>query len=100
MRKKQLISKKPAYFHGQLLDKDDFIDEQKYHINERANHSVNLHGWGVVRGLDVTAAGDSSITISAGYAVDGKGRVVLAWIDKSDQAGAEAAGKPYLGAAV
>ena len=76
MRKKQLISKKPAYFHGQLLDKDDFIDEQKYHINERANHSVNLHGWGVVRGLDVTAAGDSSITISAGYAVDGKGREI------------------------
>jgi hypothetical protein len=33
-------------------------------------------------------------------AVDGKGRVVLAWIDKRDQAAAEAAGEPYLGAAV
>ena len=33
-------------------------------------------------------------------AVDGEGRVVLAWIDKRDQAAAEAAGKPYLGAAV
>lgn len=33
-------------------------------------------------------------------AVDGKGRVVMAWIDKRDQAAAEAAGKPYLGAAV
>ncbi|MBP1474142.1 exo-alpha-sialidase [Frateuria sp. MAH-13] len=33
-------------------------------------------------------------------AVGGKGRVVLAWIDKRDQAAAEAAGKPYLGAAV
>lgn len=33
-------------------------------------------------------------------AVDGKGRVVLAWIDKRDQAAAQAAGKPYLGAAV
>jgi hypothetical protein len=32
--------------------------------------------------------------------VDGKGRVVIAWIDKRDQAAAEAAGKPYLGAAV
>lgn len=76
MRKKQLISKKPGYFHGQLLDKDDFIDEQKYHINERARHSLNLHGWGVVRGLDVTAAGDSSISVSSGYAVDGKGREI------------------------
>ena len=33
-------------------------------------------------------------------AVDGHGRVVLAWIDKRDQAAAEAAGKPYLGAGV
>src|SRR5687768_3122852 len=77
MRKKQLISKKPAYFHGQLLNQDDFIDEQKYHIDERARHSVNLHGWGAVRGLDVTAAGDSSVSISPGYAVDGKGREIL-----------------------
>lgn len=33
-------------------------------------------------------------------AVDGHGRVVLAWVDKRDQARAEAAGKPYLGAAI
>ncbi|SEL12278.1 hypothetical protein [Nitrosovibrio tenuis] len=76
MRKKQLIGKKPAYFQGQLLLKDDFIDEQKYHINERARHSLNLHGWGVVRGLDVTATGDTSITISSGFAIDGKGREI------------------------
>lgn len=76
MRKKQLIGKKPAYFQGQLLLKDDFIDEQKYHINERARHSLNLHGWGIARGLDVTAAGDTSITISPGFAIDGKGREI------------------------
>ena len=33
-------------------------------------------------------------------AVDGRGRVVLAWIDKRDQVAAVAAGKPYPGAAV
>lgn len=33
-------------------------------------------------------------------ATDGKGRVLLAWIDKRDQVAAEAAGKPYLGAAI
>jgi len=33
-------------------------------------------------------------------AVDGHGRVVLAWIDKRDMLAAEAAGKPYQGAAV
>jgi hypothetical protein len=76
MRKKQVIGKKPGYFQGQLLLKDDFIDEQKYHINERARHSLNLHGWGIVRGLDVTAAGDTSISISSGFAIDGKGHEI------------------------
>lgn len=33
-------------------------------------------------------------------AVDGHGRIVIAWIDKRDLVAAEAAGKPYLGAAV
>lgn len=33
-------------------------------------------------------------------AVDGAGRVLLAWVDKRDQAAAEAAGKPYLGAGI
>ncbi|MGH8685426.1 MAG: hypothetical protein ACREUM_08780 [Nitrosospira sp.] len=76
MRKKQLIGKKPAYFQGQLLLADDFIDEQKYHANERARHSLNLHGWGVLRGLDVTRASDSTISISSGFAIDGKGREI------------------------
>jgi hypothetical protein len=33
-------------------------------------------------------------------AVDGHGRVVVAWIDKRDEVKAKAAGKPYLGAAI
>jgi hypothetical protein len=33
-------------------------------------------------------------------AVDGKGRIVIAWIDKRDQEAASQHGKPYLGAAV
>lgn len=76
MRKKQLISKKPAYFQGQLLDANDFIDEQKYHANERARHSLYLHGSGVLRGLDVTRASDSTISVSPGFAIDGKGREI------------------------
>lgn len=76
MRKKQLIGKKPAYFQGQLLDANDFIDEQKYHANERARHSLHLHGSGILRGLDVTRASDSTISISPGFAIDGKGREI------------------------
>ena len=33
-------------------------------------------------------------------AVDGHGRVVVAWVDKRDEVKAEATGKPYLGAAI
>ena len=33
-------------------------------------------------------------------AVDGHGRVVIAWVDKRDEVKARAAGKPYLGAAI
>lgn len=33
-------------------------------------------------------------------AVDGKGRLVVAWIDKRDLIAAQAGGKPYLGAAI
>ncbi|HEX7733174.1 MAG TPA: sialidase family protein, partial [Rhodanobacter sp.] len=33
-------------------------------------------------------------------AVDGRGRVVIAWIDKRDMEAAQARGRPYLGAAV
>ena len=33
-------------------------------------------------------------------AVDGKGRLVIAWIDKRDVIAASASGKPYLGAAI
>ncbi|MEP6604834.1 MAG: hypothetical protein ABJA60_01800 [Nitrosospira sp.] len=76
MRKKQLIATKPAYFHGQLLLEDDFIDEQRYHAAERARHSLNLHGWGVLRGLEVTRAGDSTISITPGFAIDGKGHEI------------------------
>lgn len=76
MQKKQLITRKPAYRHGQLLLEDDFIDEQQYHWHARCRHARNLHGFGVARGLEVTAAGDMAVAVSPGYAVDRKGREI------------------------
>jgi hypothetical protein len=73
MHKKQLIDRKPGYFRGQLLLEDDFIAEQRYHANGRHRHTLNLHGWGVVRGLDVTRVDESTIAVSPGLAVDGLG---------------------------
>ncbi len=76
MQKKQLIARKPAYRHGQLLLEDDFIDEQQFHVHARYGHSRNLHGFGVVHGLELSRGGDLSVTVSPGYAIDRKGREI------------------------
>lgn len=76
MQKKQLMNRKPAYKHGQLLLEDDFIDEQQYHSHARYLHARYLHGFGAVHGLEVSRAGDLAITVSPGFAVDRKGREI------------------------
>ena len=76
MQKKHLITRKPAYRHGQLLLEDDFIDEQQFHAHARYLHASQMHGFGAVRGLEVTAAGDAAVSVSKGYAVDRRGREI------------------------
>ena len=76
MQKNQLIARKPAYRHGQLLLEDDFIDEQKFHSEALRRHARHQHGFGVVHGLDVSRAGEMAITVSAGFAVDRQGHEI------------------------
>lgn len=76
MHKKQLMYSKPAYFDGQLLRAEDFIAEQKHHAHALRHHSAALHGFGVVRGLEVTRAGDGTLQVGPGFAVDGRGREI------------------------
>jgi hypothetical protein len=76
MNKKQFIHKKPAYYRGQLLNEEDFRDEQRYHANARYRHNLNLHGWGIVHGLEVRHAGGNEIVVSPGFAVDGRGHEI------------------------
>jgi hypothetical protein len=76
MQKKQLLHKKPGYFRGQLLLEDDFIAEQRYHSTARYRHTLNLHGWGVVRGLEVTRVDETTIVVSPGFAIDGRGHEI------------------------
>ena len=76
MHKKQLIGKKPLYYRGQLLLEDDFIAEQQYHAWARHRHSLNLHGFGIVRGLGVTPSGDAAVGVGPGFAVDREGREI------------------------
>lgn len=71
------IGKRPNYFHGQLLLEDDFLDEQKYHIEARRRHNLNLQDWGVVRGLAVTRAHDKTVRIGPGAAIDASGNDIV-----------------------
>ncbi|HXZ08807.1 MAG TPA: hypothetical protein VEI25_12175 [Paraburkholderia sp.] len=76
MQKKQLLHKKPGYFRGQLLLEDDFIAEQRYHASARYRHTLNLHGWGVVRGLEVTRIDETTLAVSPGFAIDQHGHEI------------------------
>lgn len=72
--------RRPHYFKGQFLKKDDFIAEQEYHMQMRRLHNSSLHTWGIVDGLDVTAD-DTGIKISPGSAIDSQGREI--WLPLS-----------------
>jgi hypothetical protein len=77
MQKMQLMHYKPAYENGQLLLEDDFIREQRYHAHALNRHRLHLHGVGVVFGLEVARASDTSVSVSPGVAIDAKGREVV-----------------------
>jgi hypothetical protein len=76
MSKKMLLESRPNYHHGQLLLEDDFLDEQRFHLEARRRHNLGLHGWGVVRGLEVAVAG-RTVTVQPGLAIDRQGRDIL-----------------------
>jgi hypothetical protein len=76
VQKKQLIARKPAYHHGQLLLEDDFIAEQQFHSEARYRHAHQLHGFGVAHGLEVARAGELALTVSPGFAVDRRGHEI------------------------
>ena len=76
MEKKHLIGTRPHYFRGQLLLEDDFAAEQNYHVDARRRHVLALHGWGIVRGLEVRAAGDTAVSVAPGLAIDGYGNEI------------------------
>nr|NIM16387.1 hypothetical protein [Candidatus Aminicenantes bacterium]NIM83165.1 hypothetical protein [Candidatus Aminicenantes bacterium]NIN22541.1 hypothetical protein [Candidatus Aminicenantes bacterium]NIN46312.1 hypothetical protein [Candidatus Aminicenantes bacterium]NIN89151.1 hypothetical protein [Candidatus Aminicenantes bacterium] len=75
--------KRTRYFQHEILDSDDFIDEQEYHRNMRYLHNSRFHTWGILEGLEVDytegqePGNETIVTVNTGTAVDGKGREMV-----------------------
>lgn len=65
------------YFYGKLLTSKDFQNEQGYMNDKRRLINRTLHGTGIVYGMDVVAADDSSIILQSGMALDAGGREIV-----------------------
>lgn len=70
-------NKRPNYFTGQLLGQEDFLAEQKYQLDLQRGHAQGLHTWGVVMGLSVERADDSTVLVRPGTAIDAQGRLIV-----------------------
>lgn len=73
---------RPSFYDGQRLGAQDFLDEQRYHIDARRRHQLGAHTWGVVHGLSldeeaVEGTDEVTVTLSPGLMVDGYGRSVV-----------------------
>lgn len=77
------ITKRVRYFDNQLLIDQDFIDDQKYHIDRLRRHQRLLTAPGIAEGLVVTSTGGMGLKVSAGTAMDDLGRSILLDADKS-----------------
>jgi hypothetical protein len=65
------------YYYGKLLTSRDFQSEQGYMNDKRRLLNRTLHGKGIVYGLDVVEADDSSIILQSGMALDASGREIV-----------------------
>jgi hypothetical protein len=88
--------KRLNYFKHQFLKVEDFVDEQKYHMEMRRRHNRYLHTWGVAGdGLKVNAAqGATGVTVSKGMAVDNEGREIILLEDRPLELSGFADGAP------
>lgn len=64
------------YFDRQYLRREDFSDEQRYHLDALRRHLIGQHVWGIAGGLELTA-GEEGLFVEPGTAVDGYGRPIV-----------------------
>jgi Domain of unknown function (DUF4159) len=66
-------------FMGLMIDAKTWLDAHDYHRHASQAHTLAMHGWGIVAGLEVEAAEppDRSVWIRPGVAVDPEGRIII-----------------------
>jgi hypothetical protein len=70
--------KRIEFFNGQRLTAQDLTDVQDANQQLRWLHNRSLHGWGIGIGYAVTGEqGDTTVTVSPGYAIDCLGRELI-----------------------
>ena len=71
------VEKRVRFFDGQFLQDQDFIDEQKYHLDRERRHNRLLHVAGIAEGLTVTSPEANKVIVTAGTAIDSDGRQIV-----------------------
>jgi hypothetical protein len=71
------VEKRVRFFDGQFLQDQDFVDEQKYHLDRERRHNRLLHLTGVAEGLAVASGGANKVSVAPGTAIDGDGRQLV-----------------------
>jgi hypothetical protein len=72
------VDRRLRYFDGQFLREQDFIDEQRYHLDRERRLARVAHTPGIVEGLAVTAVPNApKVTVAPGTAIDGLGRLLV-----------------------
>jgi hypothetical protein len=72
------VDRRLRYFDGQFLREQDFIDEQRYHLDRERRLARIAHSPGVIEGLTVEAVPNApKVTVAAGTALDGHGRLLV-----------------------
>jgi len=67
--------KRPTFFDGRMLDAATLRREQEYVRDKHRRHNLNVHGFGIVSGLEVSVdTSDDShggrVVVEPGYAID------------------------------
>lgn len=71
------------YYDGEYLKDDEFIDEQRYHIDRRQRHDRLLHVTGVSEGLELVVSNSTTLLVRAGTAIDELGQPILVDADRT-----------------